>query len=262
MLFHLILSSCISFGTIYPLLCWTHYGVPVMTSFQRFNFCLTLFAVSVALPCFVMMEGLSVSTGLTFAWLIVLLVVCAVYWNRDAIHEWVVSIPSIFGAILFVRLAPDLAPAGLTPGISFWGMALVAGLIPSSALYSTAFGHWFLETKGRVPVNYLTNCVRLLWMALGFRAAWDAVALFTTQARIFGEPVPLWQYLAHVDGVLLGAGMLAGTILPLVLIVMVHKTLKIRSTTSATGLLYSMVIAILMGDILYRYYSIAHGLIL
>jgi len=262
MLLYLILSSCISFGAIYPLLCWTHYGVPVMTSFQRFNFCLALFSVSVALPCFVIIEGLSISTGLTFVWLIVLLCLTAAYWNRESIHEWIVSIPSIFGILLLVRLAPNLAPDGAAPRLAFWTIFVLGGMIPASAVYSTIFGHWFLETKGRVPVLHLTNCVRLLAIVLGLRATWDAVALFTVQARVFGEPMPLWRYLAHLDGILLGAGILAGTILPLALVIMVHKTLKIRSTTSATGLLYSMVIAILLGDMSYRYYAIANGLIL
>lgn len=262
MLLHLTLSSSLVFATIYPLLCWTHYRVPVMVSFQRFNFCLALFGVSVALPCFVVLEGLSVSAGLTLAWLIVLLLVAGYYWNREIIQEWIVSIPSLFGVLLLTRLSPELVPDGTSAGPLFWCMLVIAGLIPSSALYATAFGHWFLETKGRVPVHYLTNSVRLLWAALGIRAAWDLVAFFSVEGRIFGEPVPLWQYLMHVDGVLLGAAIFAGTLLPLILIVMVHKTLQIRSTTSATGLLYSMVIAILMGDILYRFYAIEHGLIL
>ncbi|MDA0322045.1 MAG: hypothetical protein O2923_04930 [Verrucomicrobia bacterium] len=262
MVLYLILSSCISFGAIYPLLCWTHYGVPVMTSFQRFNFCVALFSISVALPCIVIIEGLSISAGLTFAWLVVLLGLTAAYWNRESIHEWIVSVPSIFGILLLFRLAPNLVPDGAPSPLAFWTMFVVGGLIPTSAVYATIFGHWFLETKGRVPVLYLTNCVWLLGVVLGLRAAWDIVALFTMEARIFGEPVPLWSYLAHLDGILLGAGILAGTILPLALVVMVHKTLKIRSTTSATGLLYSMVIAILIGDMSYRYYAIAHGLVL
>ena len=53
MLNSLIATSCISFATLYPLLCWTHYGVSVKCSFFRFNQCLALAAAAAALPCLV-----------------------------------------------------------------------------------------------------------------------------------------------------------------------------------------------------------------
>lgn len=259
MILKLIFSSSVIFGTIYPLMCWTHAGVPVMKSFHRFNAGLALFAASIALPCALVMGGAALMSGLAALWLVCTLVIACAYWNRDAIHEWVVSLPSILGATLFAVAAPavfgDITPSMLV-------ISVIAGIVVAAAVYSTTFGHWFLETKGRVPIQYLTSGVIVLWAALAARAAWDLTAMVVAQARLYGEPVPLWSFMLHLDGVLLGAAVLAGTLIPLVLVVFVHKTLRIRSTISATGLLYAMLIAILLGDLMYRHYLISHGLAL
>ena len=53
-----------------------------------------------------------------------------------------------------------------------------------------------------------------------------------------------------------------GTIFPLVALYFVDGTLKVKSTQSATGILYVILIAILIGDLTYKYYLIQYGIVL
>jgi hypothetical protein len=260
MLNSLIATSCISFATLYPLLCWTHYGVSVKRSFFQFNQCLALAAAAAALPCLVALEIPRSTLILSGAWLASLLVATCSYWNRDRIWEVLVSAPSVLGAVLFVRLVPDLMynhPTGAT-----WILSVVGGLIAAAGVYCTTFGHWFLETKGNVPVQYLANCVRLLWIGLGLRTLWDVIQIIIGDAAIQGEPSSMWAFLVNIEGIFLLAAIVVGSLLPLVLMYFVHQTLKISATTSATGLLYGILTVILMGDLGYRYYLLVYGMAL
>lgn len=260
MLNSLIASSCISFATLYPLLCWTHYGVAVHRNFFRFNQCLALAAAAIALPCLVALEIERSTLILGGAWLAALLTATCAYWNRDRIWEVLVSAPSVLGAVLFVRLVPDIMYNHPTPAT--WILSVVGGLIAATGVYCTVFGHWFLETKGNVPVQYLGNCVRMLWIALGGRTLWDVIQIFIRDAAIQGEPSSMWAFLIDIEGIFLLAAIGVGSLLPLVLMYFVHQTLRISATTSATGLLYGILTVILMGDLAYRYYLLVYGMAL
>lgn len=259
MLTSLIILSCTSFALLYPLCLWLHPGVTITKTFVRFTIGLAL-ALALVSGVLVVSARDTVTFALAVAWIVSLVIVLCVYWNRDRIHELVATLPCVLGAFLFVRVLQGLEHTRLAPGA--WMMLLVGGMIVVLVVYDTALGHWFLETRGRVPVGHLMLGVKILWAALVVRLVWDIVQLFRMTAYRHGEPVSLFRYMAGVDGFFLLIGIVMGTVLPCVLMWFVYKTLKIRSTTSATGVLYSTMLCVLMGDLIYRYYMIEHGFVL
>jgi hypothetical protein len=63
-----------------------------------------------------------------------------------------------------------------------------------------------------------------------------------------------------MEGIFLLVAFFFGTLFPLVSIYFVWGTLKAKSTQSATGILYVLLSAILIGDIAYKYYLLNYHL--
>ena len=63
-----------------------------------------------------------------------------------------------------------------------------------------------------------------------------------------------------MEGIFLLVAFFFGTLFPLVSIYFVWGTLKVKSTQSATGILYVLLSAILIGDIAYKYYLLNYQL--
>ena len=61
---------------------------------------------------------------------------------------------------------------------------------------------------------------------------------------------------------MLGVGLFFGVVFPLILTYMVYETVKVKSTQSATGILYVVVTSVLMGELAYKYYLLEYGLVL
>jgi hypothetical protein len=97
---------------------------------------------------------------------------------------------------------------------------------------------------------------------VGLRFLWDAVQLATAKVMRDGDWIPLWQFLFQLDGFFLLIALFFGTLFPLITLYFVKGTLEVKSTQSATGILYVILSAVLIGDITYKYYLIKFGLIL
>ena len=255
MLVALVILSCASFACLYPLCLWMHPGVAITGTFVRFTLGLpslmAIIATALLLPW-----GDAFARSLSMIWLVALVLGMALYWNRERVNEVVMSIVCLPGVILFVHLLDLISPGGPAT----WIISLIAGAIAVLVVYDTALGHWFIETRGRVPVGHLMLGVKILWATLIFRLAWDLVQMFRLTAYSHGEPVSLFRYMLGLDGFFLLIGVLMGTLLPCILMWFVCQTLKMSSTTSATGVLYGTMLCVLMGDLVCRYYLVTEGL--
>ena len=88
------------------------------------------------------------------------------------------------------------------------------------------------------------------------------VGIATFSVEYQGLPLPIWRFIGTLEGFLIGVGIFFGTLLPLALTVMVQRTLAAKSTQSATGLLYVVVIAAIIGDFSYRFYQLRYQVFL
>lgn len=202
---------------------------------------------------------------LAWVWMAALALLLGRYWNRDRVEEGLITLPCLFGLWLFSSLQARFlfgAQPPIEPSAALWIISLFGGVIATLMVYNTVLGHWYLEAKARVPVRFLRIGVRLLWFMLGLRLAWNAIQCFQLTPHVQGEPVSLIAYLMTFEGMLLGIGPFMGSLVPFVLMMFVSEMLRIRSTSSATGMLYSATVCVLMGDLAYRYFMLSAGLVL
>tara|TARA_Y100000588_G_C13369525_1_gene550068 strand:- start:92 stop:298 length:207 start_codon:yes stop_codon:yes gene_type:complete len=61
------------------------------------------------------------------------------------------------------------------------------------------------------------------------------------------------------DGFLLAIAFFIGNIFPIILNILIWRTLKLQATQSATGLLYVSVVSILFSDLILKYYLLEYG---
>ena len=251
-----ILTSLI-FAACYPLCFLMTRDHIIDRGFQRFNFGLTCFVAGIAA---VLLQIGPVSSGIkimAMAW--VLLVGMATYlvWKYGKAHAaWVIG-PSLVGFVTTFQFQSlfmgETLPAAIT--------LMIGGMTLSSAIYAMNLGHAYLNVHG-LPVRYLLRTVYVSWCFFALRLIWDSYGIFAQQLTHVGDVISVLQFSVRLDGFLLWVPIFFGTILPVILMYFVKETLKVKSTQSATGILYCIVIAVLMGDLAYRYYQLKFGIML
>ncbi len=191
-------------------------------------------------------------------WLVSLLAVTGYYWNQESIKKWVITIPSIFGVIAFYRILSEIIPGD----IELFMISLLGGFILCGALFSMILGHWYLNVVS-LPISMLKSTVKFLILIVALRFIWDMGYIFMGEVstiRAGSLPVSMTQFLQTFDGFFLIFALFFGTLLPLILGILTLKTIAIKSTQSATGLLYVIVISVVMADLFYKYYLVQAAL--
>ncbi len=191
-------------------------------------------------------------------WLVSLLAVTGYYWNQESIKKWVITIPSIFGVIAFYRILSEL----ISGDIELFMISLLGGFILCGALFSMILGHWYLNVVS-LPISMLKSTVKFLILIVALRFIWDMGYIFMGEVstiRAGSLPVSMTQFLQTFDGFFLIFALFFGTLLPLILGILTLKTIAIKSTQSATGLLYVIVISVVMADLFYKYYLVQAAL--
>ncbi len=133
--------------------------------------------------------------------------------------------------------------------------ALAAAALLGSVIVAMILGHWYL-VSWRLPVSHLVRFARILAGAVGLRAALLAAGLLLLGAR---SSLGLGGYFADVavhHGFFFWQRVFFGILGPAVFAYMVHETARIKSTQSATGILYIAVIFVLIGEFLARYLAV------
>ena len=135
---------------------------------------------------------------------------------------------------------------------------LTSILLLGAAASAMILGHFYLVVLD-LPIQALRRLTVLLVIGLVLRAAVVAWALAGTpeglqDARMVAAG--LWS----PDGVFVWMRILFGLAGPLSLIWFIWKTVEIRSTQSATGILYVQLFLVLSGELLAKYLRVAAGL--
>ncbi len=188
-------------------------------------------------------------------WLVSLLAVTGYYWNQESIKKWVITIPSIFGVIAFYRILSEIIPGD----IELFMISLLGGFILCGALFSMILGHWYLNVVS-LPISMLKSTVKFLIFIVALRFIWDLEFIVMGEIQYNGVSVSMIKFLQTFDGFFLIFALFFGTLLPLILGILTLKTIAIKSTQSATGLLYVIVISVVMADLFYKYYLVQTAL--
>ena len=138
----------------------------------------------------------------------------------------------------------------------------VASFLSSTALLggtctAMSLGHWYLVIPS-MEARHLQSIVKVQIVSMVVRTAIVlavvAVAILTWQPGL--EP-SFRRYIMSVDGIFFWQRVLFGLAGPAVLSYLTWETAKIRSTQSATGILYVDLFAVMVGEVLAKYLLLA-----
>jgi len=257
MLVEIPLLICLLFATIYPLFFWTNRRRPIAASFYQFNLGLGCVVASLAVMVLWMMDTASLLKGLALFWALAFLVVTGIFWGKEKINETLICLPSLLGFYLIYELL-NLKDSY---NIIALGMTLLGGGILCGAIYAAVLGHWYLNLRG-LPLDLFRVSTWTYLVLIIIRLLLTGPLLLKQKVMYAGEPISVLLFLKTFDGALVYLAIFFGLIFPFILSGMALKTIKLKNTQSATGILYVVVCSLLIGEFVYRYYSRLYGLIL
>jgi protein NrfD len=155
------------------------------------------------------------------------------------------------------RLAAVLLGTPAQPRLLATVADLTSILLLGAAASAMILGHFYLVVLD-LPITALRRLTVLLVVGLVLRAAVVAWALAGTpeglaDARLIAAG--LWS----PDGIFVWMRILFGLAGPLSLVWFIWKTVEIRSTQSATGILYVQLFLVMSGELLAKYLRVAAG---
>ena len=142
-------------------------------------------------------------------------------------------------------------PAALTAASFVTSAALLGGTSTAMIL-----GHWYLVLPS-MDVSLLQSVVRFHIGSTALRIVVVAAAVWWGIAAAELPGVPFDRYILSIDGVFFWQRVLFGLLGPVVLAYMTWETAKIRSTQSATGILYVDFFTVIVGEVLAKYLLVA-----
>ncbi len=258
MLFKISLLTALLFSTIYPLCFWINADKPLKNNFHRFHLGVACVVAGLSALTFYFSPLAIFEHKIYLAlWAVILLMISGYYYQKPAVHPFVITLPCLLGLLVTIQILATWR------FLNFWSVALtlLGGIIFCASLFTMNLGHWYLNVPG-LPLSHLKRAVYIFWAAVALRALIDGYLLLTTVVFFEGEMVSMLTFLKTIEGFMLTIGMLFGTIFPMICLYFVKGTLDVKSTQSATGILYAILCAVVIGDITYKYYFLKYGVIL
>jgi hypothetical protein len=161
------------------------------------------------------------------------------------------------GAALVATAADGWGLAGLEGGAWLYSAnALAAATLLGTVIIAMNLGHWYL-VRARLAASHLVRFSLMMAWAVGARTVFSALGLLVAGMRSPGGLERFLGSMAVDRAVFFWPRLLFGILGPAIFAYMVYETARIRSTQSATGILYIAVIFVLMGEFLARYLMVA-----
>jgi protein NrfD len=136
---------------------------------------------------------------------------------------------------------------------------LTSILLLGAAASAMILGHYYLVVLD-LPITALRRLTILLVAGLVLRAVVVGWALAGPVRGAYEDALLVARGLWSPDGVFVWMRLLFGIAGPMSLIWFIWKTVEIRSTQSATGILYVQLFLVLSGELLAKYLRVAAGL--
>jgi len=166
--------------------------------------------------------------------------------------------PALLGASLAAGFATVVLGAPESERLVTVLTDLTSILLLGAAASAMVLGHWYLVVID-LPIAALRRLTVLLAVALALRTAVVALALVGPVHAGFADARAVAAGLWSPDGVFVWMRLLFGLAGPLSLLWFIWKTVEIRSTQSATGILYVQLFLVLAGELLAKYLRVAAG---
>ncbi len=202
------------------------------------------------------------ASSIAFGSLVVFEAVVVFYWLTvgrlfTSIRLLIMGTAVAAGAVaLFaqaIAIAGDQPVLQLMAILSFFTSALLLG----GACTAMILGHWYLVIPS-MEVSHLQSIVKFHMASMVMRIAVVAAAVFV--AIVSWEPglgPNFSRYIFSIAGIFFWQRILFGLAGPAVLSYLTWETAKIRSTQSATGILYVDFFTVVVGEVLAKYLLLA-----
>jgi protein NrfD len=181
--------------------------------------------------------------------------VLTVVYNRAWHFDWAKARRPLLIAAVVSGLAACLLSS---PGPLFTVADLTSALLLGAAAGAMILGHYYLVVLD-LPISALRRLTVLLIVALVLRAAAVGLAFAGPVHAGYEEAGLIARGLWSPDGIFVWMRLLFGIAGPLSLAWFIWKTVEIRSTQSATGILYVQLFLVLAGELLAKYLRVAAG---
>ena len=172
--------------------------------------------------------------------------------------------PGIVGVAVAAGLVALVAQAiGLAQGASAQTMTVASFLSSAALLGGTCtamiLGHWYLVIPS-LQVSHLQSIVKVHIASMVVRVVVVAAAIFVAVVSWQPGTGPSFKgYILSVSGIFFWQRVLFGLVGPGLLSYLTWETAKIRSTQSATGILYVDFFTVVVGEVLAKYLLLAKG---
>lgn len=229
--------------------------------FFRFNAGLAALLIAIAFALAPAAEGTmarigAIALGVTEAAMVF-------YWATIG-RRFAAIRPAVFATACFAGLTALVAQAlGAASGAGGAGQAMtIASFLSSAGLLGGActamiLGHWYLVLPS-LPVSHLQSIVKVHIASMVVRVAVVAAAVFVAIATWEPGLGPSFRYyIFSVSGIFFWQRVLFGLAGPALLSYLTWETAKIRSTQSATGILYVDFFTVVVGEVLAKYLLLA-----
>lgn len=255
MLFKILLLSCLTFSAIYPLSFWISHNDPLKNNFHRFHLGVSCFVLGLAAIIIYGSEFSGTIKNYFYLWSAALFLLSAYYWKKETPHPLPLSFVSLLGIYAILRMLDGWIPVN--------GLIVIAVLLGAAnfcaALFAMNLGHWYLNVHG-LPLSHLRRAVYAFWILSALRAIFDLYVFLTFRINLHGDTYALWQFILTIDGFLVILGVLFATLFPLGTLYFVKGTLDVKSTQSATGILYAILCGVVIGELTTKFYLFKYGI--
>ena len=194
--------------------------------------------------------------GITLACLTVYWIIAGRVWAW--LRPPLAAIASIAGAVAVVLHGVAAARPMTDPTLSAVSALSSAALLGGTCT-SMVLGHWYLVLPS-LEVLHLQRLVRYHLVTLAIRVAIVAIVLVLAREVPLATGQSLERYVTSISGIFFWQRMLFGLAAPVVLGYLTWETAKIRSTQSATGILYVDFFTVVVGEMLASYVLLSAGL--
>ncbi len=181
-----------------------------------------------------------------------------VYWatvgrRLARVRPVLVSVMVAGGLLTLVAQGMEVAAVSRAPMFLTVASFVSSAAILGGACTSMILGHWYLVLPS-MDVGLLQSMVRFHIASVVVRSAVVVAAVCLAIASWeVGTGVNFERYILSSGGIFFWQRVLFGLAGPLVLSYLVWETAKIRSTQSATGILYVDFFTVIVGEILAKY---------
>jgi hypothetical protein len=183
----------------------------------------------------------------------------AVVYNRAHHFGWRRAQGPLLAGALAAGVVAVWLGAAPGPRWLLFATDLTSALLLGAAASAMILGHWYLVVLD-LPIQALRRLTVLLVVALVLRTVVVALALAGPAHAGYEGLAAVAHGLWSPDGVFVWMRLLFGLMGPLSLLWFIWKTVEIRSTQSATGILYVQLFLVLAGELLAKHLRVAAGL--